>query len=135
VKVVFDTNIVASATFWRGKPFDSLSAWARGQCEAIVSPQVLSEYFDTTEELTARYPNRAKVAWAESLTQAATLVFPVDRARGQTADPDDEMFLECALAGAADLIVSGDKRHLLALREWRGIKLVSADAFLIRLRG
>ena len=31
MKVVFDTNIVASASFWQGKPFDCLSAWARGE--------------------------------------------------------------------------------------------------------
>jgi uncharacterized protein len=124
------TNIVASASFWRGKPFDCLSAWARGECEAVVSPQTLSEYFETIEELAARYPTMQRVEWAESLTAAAELVFTLDRARGEVKDPDDEIFLECALAGRADCIVSGDKAHLLPLREWRGIKILSAAQFL-----
>lgn len=133
MRVVFDTNIVASASFWRGKPFECLSSWARGEISAVVSPQVLSEYFDTIEELEARYPNRIRVAWVETLTESAQLVFPLDRARGETRDPDDEMFLECALAGSVEYIVSGDTKHLLPLREWRGIQIVSADQFLRRL--
>ena len=130
MKVVFDTNIVASASFWRGKPFDCLSAWARGEISVSVSPQLLSEYFDTVEELAARYPDKRRVPWVENLTASAELVFPSDRARGATPDPFDEMVLECAIAADAHCIVSGDKRHLLALREFRGVKIITADVFL-----
>jgi putative PIN family toxin of toxin-antitoxin system len=130
MRVVFDTNIVASASFWRGKPFDCLSAWARGRVSVFVSPQLLSEYFDTIEELSARYPDKLRVEWVEALTASADLLFPTDRARGQTPDQFDEMVLECALAAEADYIVSGDKKHLLALREFRGVKIITAEAFL-----
>ena len=122
--------MVASATFWRGKPFDCLPAWALGECQAFVSPQVLAEYWDTIEELATRYPGGQRVAWVESLTASAGLVLPTDRARGACPDPDDEMFLECALAAEAEFIVSGDKRHLLALREFRETRIVSCAAFL-----
>jgi predicted nucleic acid-binding protein len=43
------------------------------------------------------------------------------------------MVLECALAAEADYIVSGDKKHLLVLREFRGIRIVSPSDFLRRL--
>lgn len=130
MKVVFDTNVVASASFWRGKPFDCLAAWALGQCQAVVTPQLLAEYHETIEELEARYPGKRRVAWVESLTASADLVFPTECARGATPDPDDEMVLECALAAEAEFIVSGDKRHLLALGEFRGTRIVSSAAFL-----
>jgi putative PIN family toxin of toxin-antitoxin system len=130
MKVVFDTNIVASASFWRGKPFDCLALWARGKIAVFVSPQLLSEYFDTVEELSARYPEKRRVEWIEALTASADLVFPADRARGETPDPFDEMVLECALAAEADYLVSGDKKHLLPLREFRGVKIITADALL-----
>jgi len=130
MKVVFDTNIVASASYWRGKPFDCLTAWTQGEISVFVSPQLLSEYFDTVEELSARYPDKRRVEWIEALTASADLVFPTDRARGETPDPFDEMVLECALAAEADYLVSGDKKHLLPLREFRGIKIMTADAFL-----
>ena len=130
MKVVFDTNVVASASFWRGPPFGSLAAWAQGRCEALVSPPLLAEYHETVEELRLEYPANPFVEWAQTLTESATLVFPVDRATGATPDPGDEMVLECALAAEADYIVSGDKKHLLSLREFRGIQIVSPADFL-----
>ena len=134
MKVVFDTNVVVSACFWRGSPFACLSAWARGDLAAFVSPQMLSEYFETFEELAARYPDRKPAAWPDALAQSAEMVFPLDHARGATADPDDEMVLECALAAEADFLVSGDKKHLLTLREFEGIKIVSCAELLARIR-
>ena len=130
MRAVFDTNVVASASFWRGKPFDCLTAWAQGRCEAAVSPAVLAEYQETIEELRLDYPDRKPVEWADALAESAELVFPTDRAKGGTPDPDDEIILECALAAEADCIVTGDKRHLQALKEFRGIRIVSPAEFL-----
>ena len=47
-------------------------------------------------------------------------------------DPKDEMFLACALIGQPDLIVSGD-RHLLNLRDYHGIPILTARQFLEEL--
>ena len=135
MKVVFDTNVVASASFWRGAPFDCLAAWAQGRCVAVVSSALLAEYHETVEELRLDYPKLKCVEWVAALTEAAELVFPVERASGATPDPDDEMILECAVAGEADFIVSGDKKHLLALRQFKGIPIVSPAEFLRRLAG
>ena len=44
-------------------------------------------------------------------------------------DPDDDKVLECAVAGNADYIVSGDS-HLLDIEEYRGVEIVSPDEFL-----
>jgi predicted nucleic acid-binding protein len=63
------------------------------------------------------------------------LVFPNVRLRGVTPDPDDEMFLECAVAGEAHFLVTGDKRHLQSLVEVRGVRIVSPAVFLEILRG
>jgi putative PIN family toxin of toxin-antitoxin system len=133
VKVVFDTNVVASASFWRGAPFDCLAAWAQGRCEAVVSPAMLAEYHETIEDLRLEYPRREPVEWVDALTESAELIFPTERATGATPDPGDEMVLECALAAEADYIVSGDKKHLLSLREFHGIRIVSSSDFLRRL--
>jgi len=125
--------VVASASFWRGPPFDCLAAWAQGRCQAVVSPALLAEYHETIEELRAEYPDHPFVPWAEALAQSAALMFPTERASGATADPDDEMVLECALAAGADCLVSGDKRHLLPLQAFRGIPIVKPADFLRRL--
>ncbi len=47
-------------------------------------------------------------------------------------DPDDNKFIECAVAGEADFIVSGD-RHLLALKEFHGIEIITIDKCLTLL--
>jgi len=133
VKVVFDTNVVASASFWRGPPFDCLAAWAQGRCEAVVSPALLAEYYETIEELRLEYPRRKPVEWIDALTESAELIFPTERATGATPDAGDEMVLECALAAEADYIVTGDKKHLLPLREFHDIRIVSPSDFLRRL--
>jgi putative PIN family toxin of toxin-antitoxin system len=133
VKVVFDTNVVVSASFWRGPPFDCLRAWAQGRCEAVVSPPLLAEYHETILELKREYSARSFVPWADLLTASAILVFPPDRVTGATPDPDDEMILECAQAAEAGCIVSGDKKHLLTLRQFRGIPIVGPADFLRRL--
>ena len=134
MKVVFDTNVVASASFWCGAPFDCLIAWARGRCEAVVSPALLAEYHETLEELRLDYPKIKSVEWVAALTESAELVFPTDRATGATPDPADEMVLECALTAEADFIVSGDKKHLLPLKQYRGIPIVSPTEFLRRMK-
>lgn len=134
MRVVFDTNVVASASFWRGAPFDCLVMWAQGHCEAVVSSPLLAEYHETIEELRLEHPRRKCVEWAEALAESAELVFPVERAVGATPDPGDEMILECALAAEADFVVSGDKKHLLALRQFQGIPIVSPAEILRYLK-
>jgi len=49
------------------------------------------------------------------------------------ADPADAKILACAVAGKADVIVTGDKRHLLPLKKYRGIPIVSPAEFLDRI--
>jgi uncharacterized protein len=44
-------------------------------------------------------------------------------------DPDDDKFFECAIAGGANLIVSGDK-HLLKISDYKGIKVVRPRQFV-----
>jgi predicted nucleic acid-binding protein len=80
------------------------------------------------------YPRRKPVEWVDALTESAELIFPTERVTGATPDPGDEMVLECALAAEADYIVSGDKKHLLALQQFQGISIVSPADFLRRIK-
>lgn len=48
-----------------------------------------------------------------------------------TDDPTDNIFLECAVDGSADFIVSGD-RHLLAIKVYKGIEIMRAGEFLLK---
>lgn len=129
-RMVFDTNVVVSACFWRGAPFDCLSLWASKEVEAFISPPLLTEYEETFEELLKDYGHREYINWVELLRGSAPMVFPVERATGATPNPFDEMVLECALAASADVLISGDKRHLLKLKDFRGIPILSPGEWL-----
>jgi len=48
-------------------------------------------------------------------------------------DPDDNLILATAIAGQADLVVSGDRQHMLVLREVEGIPIVTPREALSRL--
>jgi putative PIN family toxin of toxin-antitoxin system len=130
MRVVFDTNVVVSACFWRGAPFDCLAAWAKGRCVAAISPPLLAEYEETVAEMRLDYPAKVFVDWVAALRDAAEMVFPQESAAGATNDPFDDMVLECALAASADYIVSGDKRHLLTLGHFRDTPIVCPADFL-----
>lgn len=131
--VVLDTNIVASATFWRGKPAHCLEAWANGRYELAISHPILAEYEEVIARLVTRYPNKPQTDWLSGIKQAAHLYLPASLAPS-SADPDDQMFIECAVAARADYLVTGDKGHLLTLQRAGGVPIISASHFL-RLLG
>lgn len=58
---------------------------------------------------------------------------PTERVR-DCRDPTDGKYLELALAAGAEAIVSSDG-DLLALDPWRGVRIVTAAAYVVRLGG
>jgi predicted nucleic acid-binding protein len=62
------------------------------------------------------------------IAKVAEIVVPNVSVREVADDPDDDRILECAVAGHADIIVSGDQ-HLLRLKSFRGISVVSPTDF------
>jgi putative PIN family toxin of toxin-antitoxin system len=67
---------------------------------------------------------------AADLAEFATLVEPTERLQVVLDDPDDDKLLDAAVAGHADFIISGD-HHLLELRTYRGIRVVSPAVFVL----
>ena len=63
------------------------------------------------------------------VTVAAERVEPTELVR-ECRDPKDDKYLALAAAGKADVIVSGDARHLLSMHPWRGIRILSPARYL-----
>ena len=129
-RVVLDTNVVAGACFWRGVCWQCLEAWAGGKFTALVSPPILTEYVEVFERLRQRYPDKPCVDWVAALRDDAELVFPAVRISDAFEDPGDAIFAECAVAGEATYLVSGDKQHVQTRGEVRGIAVLSPSRFL-----
>ena len=135
MRIVLDTNILIGALITKGTPPDSLyQAWLKGEIELVTSTAQLAEVAAVLARPRLRRSLDADEAAAivENLdTRAVVLDAPPDV--NLSPDPKDNPILAAAIAAKADLIVSGDKKHMLALGEVEGIPIVTARDALDRL--
>jgi putative PIN family toxin of toxin-antitoxin system len=130
-RVVLDTNIYISALMFGGLPGVLLDLGLMQAFRLVISPALLDELED---KLRVKFGVLAQDAAAirVKLQSAGDLIDPAIVLNVVTDDPDDNRVLECAVAGQADYIVSGD-RHLLKLKEHAGIPILTTREFLDRL--
>jgi putative PIN family toxin of toxin-antitoxin system len=125
VRIVLDTNILIAALITQGTPPDQLyRAWLRGEFELVTSAAQIAELADVlARPRVQKYldAHEASVIVENIDTRATILDRPPEV--NLSPDPKDNPILAIAVAGKADLIVSGDKKHLLALGEVQGILL------------
>lgn len=134
MKAVLDTNIVvASFLAPAGLPARILALWRSGAFDLLVTEPILQEYARIlASPRIARRHGMSAEEIAESMDgfrQYGLLVEPGEPLRVVEDDPDDEKFFEAAVAGGAAYVVSRDEQ-VLAVREFRGIRLVSPEVFL-----
>jgi uncharacterized protein len=133
IRVVLDTNIIVSSALGGALEL-ILDKWAEDALTVIVTSDILVEYF----EVLNRPKFRLKQATIDRIIrysyQFAEFVIPEERIQFVKADPKDDKFLEAAIAGGVEYIVSGDS-HLLELKEFRTVPILSARVFLVRLMG
>ena len=133
MKVVFDTNILVSAVLWHGAPYRCLLAVRAGLTELILSPPIVEEYRRVLIKKFSMTQGEAEENIAV-IQKSTVLVDIPGTLKVVTDDPEDDKFIETALVAGAQWVVSGDK-HLLGLGAYRGIKVISARAFLDMLGG
>ena len=130
MKIVIDTNVVASAIFFGGKPRDLLEMLVNKKLEAYASSEIVDEYKETIEELQDRYQGKSINIPLTAIVSAMNIIAPtshVDVCR----DPDDNKFIECAYDAKCIYIVSGDK-DLLSVKKYKNVKIVTVAEFLSR---
>ncbi|MGA9963857.1 MAG: putative toxin-antitoxin system toxin component, PIN family [Terriglobales bacterium] len=128
MRIVADTNVIVSALVFGGVPRRVLELADSAVCELFYSEaiqvevrRVLLEKFDWSD---------AKVDEVLSgLWRIGELANPRHKVNAVFDDPDDNRILECALSASAAFVVSGD-RHLLRLRRYKSISIVSPREFL-----
>ncbi len=125
--VVFDTNILFSATGWRGHPFRCVELARAGEIRAVTCPEIMREL---AEKLVAKLSFSAEQT-DETLADYLSLHALVDIPGVLDAvprDAEDNAILECAQAGSAQFIVTGDQ-DLLTLGSFQGIEILTAAEF------
>ncbi len=133
MRVVLDTNIFISGIFWRGDSEKILYALAYKKFELISSEEIIEEVINTL--MNFRIPLSVKdiLLWLSILLWKTTMIEPKERMDVVKEDPDDNKFIEVAIAGKANYIISQDN-HLLKLKEFRNIKILTPKEFLNLLK-
>lgn len=138
LRVVIDTNVIVSGILSRkGAPAELINVWRERRFLLLSSSDIVNEV-----RAVMQYPRiRHKYHLGDDdieqtmtlLEHDALLVAGDSNVAGNVPDdPQDEMFLACALDGQADVIVSGD-HHLLDLGVFKDIPIITARQFLDRL--
>jgi putative PIN family toxin of toxin-antitoxin system len=129
-RIVLDTNVLISALLFRGLPSRLVPLWQKGKVTLLISSQVLKEYLRVLAypkfELAAE---EIKAIIEIELLPFVEAVKVKSKIRVIAKDPSDDKFLELAVDGKADFLISHDK-HLLGLGVFRGIRILSVAEFL-----
>lgn len=128
MKAVFDTNILVSAlVFPGGRGEAALLRIIEEKDQLVLSKPILDELLGILSRKFARDAEELAHV-AVFLSELGQFVKPRRRLRVLADEPDNRI-LECAIAGDADIIVTGDKA-LLALGEYRNIRIISLREYL-----
>lgn len=133
VRVVLDTNTIVSALYREGPARDILRLFYRGAITVVVSPFLLAE-LERVLTVKLRWPEGRVKRIMANLKTVAEKIEPAIRLSVFPKENADNRILECAVAGRAQFIVTGD-HAFLDLREHEGIVIVTAREFLATLGG
>ena len=127
MRVVLDTNILVSALIsGEGSPGQVLAA-----VKSLGITLIKSQFqIDELRDVLARDRLQPYIQREE----ADDLLYHLEAVAVVVADPDDSPILATAVAGDADLIVSGDRDHVLAVGSAHGIPIVTAREAVDRIR-
>ena len=130
MRIVVDTNVIASAIYFRGKPFKLLKLIMEEKVSAIASKDIVEEYEEILARLQQKFPKLSKSIPFHKIVGKLTII-NVSSDIHVCRDPDDDKFISCAIDGKCVYVVSGDN-DLLALEAYEGIEIITVAEFLER---
>lgn len=129
LKVVIDTNVFISS-FFGSVPREIINLWKNGKIILCLSQEIIEEYLEVLNRIGLKdqkeIMNLTKL-FAEGYNSIFTAKTPTIAV--VTDDPDDNKFLECAVALDSKFIISGDN-HLTAIKKYIDIKILSPRKFI-----
>ena len=134
MRIVIDTNIWVSGLLWKGAPWRLLKLAETGKVQLCIAYPMLLELEEVLRygrlqprlQKLQQTPDQL-VAYALNLS----MLFDVSHTTTPIVedDPDDDIFILCALEAGADYLVSGDK-HLLRLGSYQTVNIITVTVFL-----
>lgn len=134
MRIVVDTTVLISAALSRfGMPAQIMSLWEQEAFEVIASEPIFAEYRRVFHYPHLFFSPNTITKSLRHLRHTARLMEHVKEFPVVAADQHVDKFLACAVVGYASYIVSGDE-HLLSLKEYRGIPILSSALFVATIR-
>lgn len=137
MKVTLDTNVLISGTFWSGDSHKILTMVDEKKLVSVLSKEIITEYYDVLkrDEIIEKIGDKALICSqvCQKVLQNSELVNVNEHTNVVTNDPDDNKILECAKAGNVDYVITNDN-HILTLKEFEGIKIVTPKEFLEKIK-
>ena len=124
-----DTNVFISGIFFGGPPSQILKSWRQSKVRIVLTEQIIQEYQRVGYELSSTYPSVNIEPIIELFTIFGEFVGTKGISETVCEDPDDNKFIECAIASQSKMIVSGDK-HLLKLSGYKDIEILKPRQFV-----
>lgn len=131
IRAVLDTNIIISSIFWKGNPYEVVRRGILGEYKLVMSAEILGEITNKLRNK-FQFPEKAIQNLVSILLTYGHIVEPISKFDA-VRDKTDNKVLECAFDGKAAFIVTGDP-DLLILKEFKGVKMVTAKEFLESIR-
>jgi len=128
-RIVVDSNVVISGFLFGGTPARVLGAVVEGKARGFTSLPILDEVRGVLQRPKFGLAPEQVLSFVEEFHLLCEVIAPRTGVRVIAEDPADDRILECAVEAKADVIVSGDS-HLLELREWRSIGILSPTDFM-----
>ena len=127
-RVILDTNIFVSMAMG-GQVGKINNEWRAGKFILVVSEDIVSEYLEVLQRPKLHLKSRTIATIVNRIYRKAEFVAPEEKIFVVLADTTDNKFIEAAIKGMTDYIVSGDK-HLLELKEYKSIPIITAREFI-----
>lgn len=131
MKIVIDTNVIISGVISsKGPPGKILYLLSdmESKIEILISEEIFEEYRVVLLRPKFSFPKETIINTLAFFNVNAIFIYPF-RKLNVTLDPDDNKFLECAVTGQADFLITGNKKHY-PFSEFEGTKIVTPAEFL-----
>ena len=129
MRIILDTNVLASGLFFSGVPLRILNGIKQNKCALVLSSDIVDEYKRTINKLAHHSPDINAEAQLKLIIMSSEICQPKMLIEPVCQDPDDDKFVACAVTGNVKIIVSGDK-HLLDVSGYSGIEVLSPRQFV-----
>ena len=130
MRVVLDTNVFISGIFWEGNFCSKIiDKWKNREFELVSSIEIIEELLNTLKHFKIQLDEETIESWRNIIIERVIIAKSSERLDVIKEDPDDNKFLETAIAGKADFIITQDN-HLLKVKKLNNIMILNPEEFL-----